>query len=111
MKASDFFHKNPENYNCAQAILKAWQGRLEISDKEIEEFRQWGGGRAKDGLCGALFAANYLLEKQGKASITKEFTAQVGSADCREIKRVNKVPCSRCVDIADELSELRFLNN
>ena len=103
MNASDFFHKKPENYNCAQAILKAWQDRLDISDQEIENFRQWGGGRAKNGECGALFAANYLLEKQGKPPVSKEFIAQVGSAFCREIKRVNKVSCSRCVDIANEI--------
>ena len=103
MKASDFFHKKPENYNCAQAILKAWQDRLGVSGEEIEEFRRWGGGRAKDGVCGALFAANYLLEKQDKPLITKEFTAQVGSAFCHDIKRVNKVSCNRCVDVADEI--------
>ena len=103
MKASDFFHKKPENYNCAQAILKAWQERLKISSEEIEEFRRWGGGRAKDGECGALFAANYLLEKQGKPLITDEFVTQVGSASCHEIKRVGKVACSRCVDVADEI--------
>ena len=103
MPASDFFHKKPENYNCAQAILKAWQSRIPISDEEIADFRQWGGGHAKNGECGALFAANYVLEKQGKPPVTEEFVQQVGFASCRDIKRINKTPCNRCVDIADEL--------
>ena len=101
-KAEDFFHKKPENWNCAQAILKAYQEEFNISDSEIEDFRAFGGGRAKDGICGALFAAEKLLQKRNSDSIKNDFEKEVGSLFCKEIK-AKKFPCEACVKIADKL--------
>jgi hypothetical protein len=61
-----YFHALPENLNCAQAILKGFQKEFNISDQEIEEFRAWGGGRTKGGMCGALFAAERLFYQAEK---------------------------------------------
>ena len=101
-KSEDFFHKKPENWNCAQAILKAYQEEFNISDSEIEDFRAFGGGRAKDGICGALFAAEKLLQERDSGSIKNDFEKEVGSLFCKEIK-AKKFPCADCVRIADEL--------
>jgi len=102
-----FFHKEPENLNCAQAVLKGHQQEFHISDQEIEEFRAWGGGRAQNGVCGALFSAERLLRQAGKPGITEEFYKMANSIHCLDIKS-NKFPCIDCVRIADELIELRM---
>ena len=60
-KSLSYFHIPPESLNCAQAILKGFQQEFGITDQEIEEFRNNGGGRAEGGICGALFAAEKLL--------------------------------------------------
>jgi hypothetical protein len=98
-----FYHAQPENLNCAQSILKGFQQELNVSQEKIDSFRALGGGRAPEGLCGALFSADALLAEQGKPSIRKEFAEKVGEITCRGIKTGTKTSCSRCVQIADEL--------
>lgn len=104
IKSELFFHTPPQNLNCAQAILKGFQKGFDITDKEIEEYRAWGGGRAEGGICGALFSAERLLRQAGKPGITKEFTKIAGDMHCRAIKNL-KYPCVDCVRLADELLE------
>lgn len=109
IKSENFFHAKPENLNCAQSVLKSFQKEFNIQDEVIEEFRAFGGGRAPEGTCGALFAADFLIKKLGKDSIKSEFIDQVGSYACLDIKRKNKVPCLDCVRIADELLEKKSM--
>lgn len=99
-----YFHAKPENLNCAQAILKGFQQEFEISDTEIEEYRAWGGGRAKGGMCGALFAAERLLRQIGKQSVIEEFRKKAGSVLCSDIKE-KQFTCAEYVRIVDELVE------
>ena len=103
-KSELYFHALPENLNCAQAVLKGFQKEFNISDSEIEEYRAWGGGRAEGGMCGALLAAERLLQQIGKESVVQEFKEQAGSTLCKDIK-ANKFSCIECVRIADELVE------
>ena len=103
MNSQNYFHTKPENLNCAQAILKGFQKELNIPESRIAEFKAWGGGRAPEGICGALFAAEILLAEQGKPSIKEKFKTKVGNVNCLAIKRECKVPCIDCVRIADEL--------
>lgn len=107
IKSESFFHTPPENLNCAQAILKGFQKEFDIQDKEIEEYRAWGGGRAKGGICGALFSAERLLRQAGKPGITEEFNKRAGETHCHAIKSL-KFPCIDCVRLADELLEKRI---
>ena len=51
-----------------------------------------------------------LVKLVDDEAITKEFVAQTGFPDCHSIKRINKVSCSRCVDIADEELQNRTTN-
>ena len=105
--SADYFHVKPDNLNCAQSILKGFQDEFGISDKEIEEYRAWGGGRAEGGMCGALFAAERLLRQAGKPSIQAEFAAVAKDTRCLEIKK-GKFPCPDCVRLADKLIESRL---
>ena len=88
MKAVDYFHKTPERLNCAQAILTAWKDECGVSEEMIQNFKQFGGGKAPEGTCGALYAAEYLVQKQDA---------------CRSIRANGTASCQRCVEIADEL--------
>ena len=103
-KATNYFRVEPEKLNCAQSMLKAFQTQLNISEETIAEFRRYGGGRAPEGICGALYAADYLLKQQGKNSIQEEFRQKAGAVMCRELKK-SKTLCEWRVNIADELLE------
>jgi len=104
MNSAIYFHTLPENLNCAQAVLRGFQKGFDITDREIEEYRAWGGGRAQEGICGALFSAERLLLQAGKPGITEEFNKIAGETHCLEIKAMN-FPCIECVRLADELVE------
>ena len=108
LKANTFFRTEPEKLNCAQCIVKAFQAQLNIPEEVIAGFRKYGGGRAPEGICGALYAADYLLKQQGKNSIQEEFREKAGAVMCRELKKKRKVSCEMCVNIADELLEKKL---
>lgn len=45
MKAKDYFHLAPQNWNCAQAIQKSVQPITGLNDEDIElQYRPMGGG-------------------------------------------------------------------
>lgn len=103
LKAETFFHKEPENLNCAQSVLKAFQKEFDVSDEKIAEYKAFGGGRAEGGICGALFAAKYLLQEH-EAELEEAFKTKLGYITCKELK-ANKVDCISCVACADKLVE------
>lgn len=103
-KSEDYLHEKPERLNCAQSVLKGFQKELSIPDTEIEAYRVLGGGRAQDGVCGALYAAVQLVGESKKAELEQAFTAELGTVYCRELKR-NKKACIDCVRLADRLVE------
>ncbi len=101
-QASDFFHAEG-NLNCAQSVLKYFNAPAE----QIAEFKAFGGGRAPEGLCGALYAAKVLLNDDAKfAELCREFAAKTGGAlTCRELKGEAEFPCPACVNLAAKLVE------
>ena len=101
-KSDKYFHLLPENLNCAQSVLKGFQPEFKVPNKEIEEFRAWGGGRAEGGMCGALYAAERLLHHIGKESVAEEFRQKAGGLLCTEIKD-KQFSCAEYVRMADEL--------
>lgn len=109
VKSEEFFHRQPECYGCSQAVLLGFKDEFEVSEKDIEEFGAWRGGRAPEGYCGALYAANVMLERRGLAPVTEEFRAVAGGDKCREIKGGTKYPCIDCVRLADALVEKRMV--
>lgn len=95
-----------ESLNCAQSILKGYKDEYEISEEKIAAFTSFGGGRAKDNMCGALYAAVELIEdSNAKENMIAEFSDKTGSTKCREIRREGKISCKECVRIASELVE------
>ena len=108
-KSNEYFHQKPENWNCAQAILKGFQRELNIPESRIAEFKAHGGGRAPNRICGALYAADILMKEQGKNSIEQEFNEQVGEVLCLQIKEKSRTSCKDCVAIADRILEKYIL--
>ena len=106
-KAKEYFHCEGENYNCAQAVLKAFQKKFNVSDEMVEEYRKYGGGRADDNMCGALFAVTQLIREHSeeKESIKKEFAKIFGSIKCKDILKSKQLSCKDCVKMAAELLE------
>lgn len=102
VKASDKFH-GVEKYNCAQAVLKFFENHPAVSPEKIEEFKQFGGGRAPEGVCGAIYAAEHILNDKKLTDELKEtFKRDAGSHCCREIKTAGRLSCPGCVDMAAE---------
>lgn len=101
MSATDTFHNPKFNHNCAQAVAYEW--REQIADPQVvEKMAQCGGGRAPEGICGALYAAQLVVPDKAEA-IAEAFRKEVGALTCREIKGVCKTPCPVCVAAADAL--------
>lgn len=90
-----------EKLNCAQSVLRGFQEHLKLDEDQIVDARQWGGGRAENGCCGALYAAGLLIrEKEAKDSIHRRFVATAGSDRCREIRQLGRLSCGECVELA-----------
>lgn len=86
-------------YNCAQAVCAAF-GR----DDLLDDMKNCGGGRAPEGMCGALYAATAL--SPGRAGeISEAFRDANGATTCRELKGARRVPCQTCVATAAALLE------
>ena len=110
VKASDKFH-GVEKYNCAQAVLKFFETHPAVSPDKIEEFKQFGGGRAPEGVCGALYAAGHVLNNEKLLAELKEtFKREAGSCCCREIKEAGRLSCAECVDLAADFCSKKNKN-
>ncbi|WCE29100.1 C-GCAxxG-C-C family (seleno)protein [Vibrio sp. SCSIO 43137] len=102
-QAAHYFH-GEEGYNCAQAVLKAFQPESGMSELTIRSATVAGGGRAKDGVCGALYAAQIILGP-GDASdeITESFQKNTGSVRCSDIRKT-ECGCRNFVSMVSELT-------
>lgn len=103
MKATDTFRTPPYKHNCAQAVAYRWQ-RLYKDKNIVASYTPYVGGRAPEGLCGALYAAMQACPNNA-ADIATEFANRCGAIRCRDIKSAKRIPCERCVDVADRLIE------
>lgn len=88
----------PKQFNCAQAVAKACE-----RDDLVETLKGCGGGRAPEGLCGALYAAISILPEDKRDILKKRFEEKAGEQHCRPIRHVGKTSCSQCVRISAEL--------
>ncbi len=103
--AEEKFH-GVEKYNCAQAILSAFQEKYSVSNDLIAEHKKFGGGRAEGNMCGALYAANHLeTTPEKQAEMAKLFMAQAGSLKCKEIKQAKTLSCKECVGVTADILE------
>ena len=99
-KALELFTAGPKMHNCAQAVAEGC-GHPEM----VAELASCGGGRAPEGLCGALHSALLLVKPENREAVKKEFQAAAGALTCREIKSEAKFPCSECVRLGAMLVE------
>ncbi|WP_291857262.1 hypothetical protein [Marinilabilia sp.] len=99
--AAWYYHHPKYRYNCAQAMVKHFGG----SEADISGMKKMGSGRAPEGHCGALHGALFLLSdnQDTHKEMTEKFAQQTGSPFCRDIRKINKVSCQQCVEIADSL--------
>jgi len=105
--ALKYFHKPPGYFNCAQAIYKAFQEEYQISNDEISEFAKFGNGNAKDGHCGAYFAAHELIKDNEELSseFTKKFQDKSDYLTCFDIRFNYSMSCKNLVKLAANLLE------
>jgi hypothetical protein len=90
-----------ERKNCAQSILTGFSDICGVPNAEIDAARAVGGGRADGGVCGALHAALKLAGKnETKETLQQQFAEKAGSERCREIRRLKKLSCEGCVELA-----------
>lgn len=103
------YYRGIEKYNCAQAILKAFQNTCRLDgncydESTIDEFRAYGGGQAEDGICGALYAARRLTAGSDPAHhIDQRFIEATGSVFCDELLEMGRLSCVGCVYTADKI--------
>lgn len=103
------FFRGEDRYNCAQAVLKAYASPINLGYSCLQRFSHFGGGRAPDGECGALFAAKAILQDHAaKREVEEEFVSIVGSKTCKEIRNGRNFTCSQCVQLAAEAVYLRI---
>ena len=101
--AAQYFH-GKERFNCCQAVLKAYADKTGMSDEHIREmFSAHGGGRAPDGLCGAIHAAKELLSNEKFEQVLAKFEQAAGAKTCRDIRRAKQLPCVECVELVGKL--------
>lgn len=106
MKAKDYFHLAPQNWNCAQAIQKSVQPITGLNDEDIElQYRPMGGGRAPAGMCGAIYSVRRLVGEDSSLAdeLTARFVERTEGLTCHELKGKYGRPCSWLVEQAEEI--------
>ena len=94
--------------NCGQAIINAFKDSFPVPEDIEATFSGFGGGRAPQGFCAALYAAHVLLEKNRPEKLEeclRSFSSRAGALQCREIKMLGKLSCVGCVEEAARLLE------
>lgn len=101
--AVQLFH-GKENYNCAQAILKAFQNYNKLTESDISRHKSSGGGRAEGGICGAIYAVKLQLgNEEQKLATEKSFKEKAKYLTCKEIKTNKTLSCVQCVETAAKI--------
>ncbi len=98
--AEQLYH-GKEGFNCAQAIFKTFQSDYNVSDDIIALAADKGRGRAENGICGALYAAHFLIDDATLIEkVNSQFIQNGGSIQCKELKKNRKLTCKECVRLA-----------
>lgn len=92
-----------ERLNCAQSVLRGFQGAKGIAEERIAAAGSLGRGRADGGLCGALHVALELAEEGSRDALRRSFVEKAGAERCVEIRQGRKLSCVQCVELAAKL--------
>jgi len=106
--ANHFLGQNgAQKRNCAQSVLCGFKEMLDISEETIDAFAAFGGGRVPGGTCGAIYAAEYILDRigapEGKERLKAHMEGCAGSVVCKEIKEKKQLSCLGCVKESTEV--------
>jgi len=102
--ASDFYKGRMGN--CAQAVAAAWCEKTGGNCELIHEMSRFGTGRAPEGHCGALYAAQYIVDSENSEGLIHAFKEiSGGHTACRAIRQARSLNCVQCVEVAAELLE------
>jgi hypothetical protein len=89
--------------NCAKSVAYGWNAVHPEKSADPERFSSFGGGKAPEGLCGALYAARDI---SGNDAVNDMFAAKTGGRIlCRDIRMNRVMPCHECVALAAEILE------
>ncbi len=105
---NNYIGVNGSKMNCAQAVLSAFKEKYNIENESVELFRNYGGGKAPDGLCGAYYAVKYILSNYDKEKVEElenYFLENAGALQCNNIKGLKKLSCVGCVEKSSEFLE------
>lgn len=101
------FRKPPEHLNCAQSVLYGYQQITGDKKFTLADLKQFSGGRAPGGLCGAVYAA-CLIVPESANDLKNQFEKNIGSTLCKQIRSARKYSCETCVAHASEFLEKKF---
>lgn len=102
--ALSVFRKDPARLNCAQSVLHAWREVSGDTSLAIADLKPFGGGRAPEGLCGALHAACLIAPARAE-QLKASFAESMGSLYCMELRAAKVHPCEACVAQSADLLE------
>lgn len=89
--------------NCAQAVAYAWDRSTSSGADNLPRFSACGSGKAPEGLCGALYAAQIL---SGNENVKRMFAEKAGGyIACRDIRANRIMPCAECVALSSDILE------
>jgi hypothetical protein len=97
-----------QRMNCAQSVIDAFKEDYNIENDLVEAFKNYGGGRAPEGLCGAYYAVKYILSKNDTDKLDeleKHFMEHAGALECSNIKGLRKLSCVGCVEKSSQFLE------
>jgi hypothetical protein len=103
-RALSVFRQPPKRLNCAQSVLHAWHEVSGDNSITLADLKPFGGGRAPDGLCGALHAA-CLIAPARTDQLKAHFAARMGSLYCKELRAAKVHSCEACVAQSADLLE------
>ncbi len=93
----------PGSCNCDQLV---WLAFGDLGNTEVlKQYGKLGGGRAKEGVCGAVVAGRDMLTPEQQLEFDKRFADLAESVACKEIKRKKELSCIACVDRTTEILE------
>ena len=99
------FHADKRG-NCAMAVAYGYArgtGKTELESTEAAQtFRGFGGGKAPEGYCGALYTAKLMQPDHADAIEDFFKRGAKNCTKCKEIRPDGVIPCNRCVALAGE---------
>lgn len=107
--ASEYFSRK-HMLSCSQAVAKAFQNELNLTDAFIADLNKDSSGMAPGGLCGSVYAALELSKgEKMKHEVIEGFLKESKYPTCRDIRLNRTISCRKTVELAASLLEEQLL--